>query len=43
MVEVMDLPIPDRFATLGALPEEFHRSVSHLFPGIEAEALPLLD
>jgi len=43
MVEVMDLPIPDHFAELGALPEEFHRSVSHLFPDIEADALPLLD
>ena len=43
MVEVMELPIPDRFAALGAQPHEFHRSVSHLFPGIEAQALPLLD
>jgi len=43
MVEVMALPIPDQFAGLGALPEEFHRSVSHLFPGIESEVLPLLD
>lgn len=43
MVEVMELPIPDEFAGFGAQPEEYHRSVSHLFPGIEAEALPLLD
>lgn len=43
MVEVMELPIPDAFAELGAQPQEFHRSVSHLFPGIESEALPLLD
>ena len=42
MVEVMDLPLPDEFATLGAQPREFQRSVSHLFPDIEAEALPLL-
>ena len=43
MVEVMDLPIPERFAAMGAQPDEYYRSVSHLFPGIEADALPLLD
>ncbi len=43
MVEAMELPIPAQFAELGAQPQEFHRSVSHLFPGFEAEALPLLD
>ena len=43
MVEVMELPLPDRFAAMGAQPEEYHRSVSHLFPDIEADSLPLLD
>lgn len=42
MVEVMDLQLPEEFANLGAQPTEFHRSVSHLFPDIEAEVLPLL-
>lgn len=43
MVEVMDLQQPPEFAALGAQPAEFHRSVSHLFPRYEEEALPLLD
>ena len=43
MVEVMGLPLPDSFAAMGAQPEEFYRSVSHLFPAIESDALPLLD
>ena len=43
MIEVMALPIPERFASMGAQPQEFYRSVSHLFPGVEANALPLLD
>ena len=42
MVEVMELPLPEKFAALGAQPREFERSVSHLFPDIEAEVLPLL-
>ena len=42
MVEVMELPLPDVYAALGAQPQEFHRSVSHLFPDIETEVLPLL-
>ncbi len=40
MVEIMDMPLPDVFAAMGAQPEEFHRSVSHLFPDIELEVLP---
>ena len=43
MVEVMGLPIPPEHAALGAMPEEFFRSVSHLFPAIELTALPLSD
>jgi len=43
MVEVMELPLPKVFAEMGAQPEEFHRSVSHLFPDIESAMLPLLD
>lgn len=43
MVEIMAEPLPDRFASLGAMPTEFHRSVSHLFPDIERQAMPLAD
>ena len=43
MVEIQQTPLPDAYAGLGAMPEEFHRSVSHLFPGIELQALPLSD
>lgn len=43
MVEVMALDLPAEFAALGAQPQEFHRSVSHLFPGIEEKALPLVE
>ena len=41
MVEVMETDLPEDFAKMGAQPQEFHRSVSHLFPDFEAEALPL--
>lgn len=43
MVEIIETPLPDQFAGLGAQPQEFHRSVSHLFPDIESEILPLLN
>lgn len=43
MIEVMELPLPERFAALGAQPQEFQRSVTHLFPEIETAILPLLD
>jgi quinoprotein relay system zinc metallohydrolase 1 len=43
MIEVMELPIPDRFAEMGAQPDEYYRSVSHLFPKIENNVLPLLE
>ncbi|MGI9357362.1 MAG: quinoprotein relay system zinc metallohydrolase 1 [Rhizobiaceae bacterium] len=42
MVEIMqDSKIPDDFASLGAMPTEFHRSIAHLYPDIEKQALPL--
>lgn len=40
MVEIMQQPLPDAFAAMGAQPQEFRRSVSHLFPGIELQELP---
>lgn len=40
MIELMDLPLPEDFASLGAQPHEFHRSVSHLYPSIEREVMP---
>ncbi|MBO9378931.1 quinoprotein relay system zinc metallohydrolase 1 [Sphingomonas histidinilytica] len=43
MVEAGDLPIPDRFATMAAARYELQRSVSHLYPGIEARLLPRID
>ena len=39
MAELLDLPIPDRFAGMGVLREEYRRSVSHLWPGIEKAVL----
>lgn len=41
MVEVMEFEIPARFASMGAMPTEFERSVSHLFPEIERAVMPL--
>ena len=43
MVEIMESPLPEQYAGLGAQPQEFHRSVAHLFPDIETELLPLLN
>lgn len=43
MVEAGNLPIPDRFANMAAARYELQRSVSHLYPGIEAELLPRVD
>lgn len=40
MVDLMETPLPDRFAAMGAQPQEYQRSVAHLFPGIELEELP---
>lgn len=41
MVEIMATELPPEFAGMGAMPQEFHRSVAHLYPQIEREALPL--
>ena len=43
MVEAGMLPIPDRFAGLAAARYELQRSVSHLYPGLEARLLPRVD
>lgn len=40
MIETMQIPLPDRFAAMGAQPDEFQRSVSHLFAEIELSVLP---
>jgi quinoprotein relay system zinc metallohydrolase 1 len=40
MVELIHAPLPDRFAGMGAQPQEYQRSVAHLFPGIELQELP---
>lgn len=40
MVETMQMALPPDFAALGAQPEEFQRSVAHLFPAAERAALP---
>lgn len=41
MMEAMAADLPARHALLGAQPGEFHRSVVHLFPGLEKEVLPI--
>jgi quinoprotein relay system zinc metallohydrolase 1 len=40
MVEVMELDLPAEYAAMGAMPHEYHRSIAHLYPGIERDALP---
>lgn len=40
MVEIMQKPLPGTYATMGAQPQEFERSVAHLFPAIERDELP---
>lgn len=40
MAELLDAPIPERFAGMGVLREEYRRSVSHLWPRIETAVLP---
>ena len=40
MMEVMQTPLPERFAAMGAMPGEFERSVVHLYPEIERARLP---
>ncbi|MGF7152195.1 quinoprotein relay system zinc metallohydrolase 1 [Sphingomonas zeicaulis] len=43
MVEAGRLPMPDRFAALAAARYELQRSVSHLYPALEADLLPRID
>jgi quinoprotein relay system zinc metallohydrolase 1 len=43
MVEAGQLPIPDRFSAMAAARYELQRSVSHLYPGLEAQLLPRID
>lgn len=43
MVEAGEVPIPDRFAGMAAARYELQRSVSHLYPAIEARLLPRID
>ncbi|MGF1474093.1 MAG: quinoprotein relay system zinc metallohydrolase 1 [Geminicoccaceae bacterium] len=43
MVEAMNLPMPEAFAAMGAQPQEYHRSIAHLFPDYELAALPRID
>lgn len=43
MVEAGQLPIPDRFSTMAVARYEYQRSVSHLYPGLEAKLLPRID
>jgi quinoprotein relay system zinc metallohydrolase 1 len=40
MVEAGNMPIPDRFVHVAAARYELQRSVSHLYPALEAELLP---
>lgn len=40
MVEIMQLDLPLHFARMGAMPQEFHRSVAHLYSDIERSVLP---
>ena len=40
MVEIMNQPLPAEFAAMGAQPQEFQRSVAHLFPDLERQVLP---
>ena len=42
MTEVMKRPIPERFQALALARDEFQRSVVHLYPDVEARALPAL-
>lgn len=43
MVEAGEIAIPARFATMAAARYELQRSVSHLYPAIEAQLLPRID
>jgi uncharacterized sulfatase len=39
MVEVLNIKLPTEFATLAVLPDEYYRSVSHLYGKLERQAL----
>ena len=41
MVEIMQFDMPADYAAMGAMPEEFHRSVAHLYGEIEREVMPM--
>ncbi len=41
MVEALESSIPEEFLAMGAMPQEFQRSVAHLYPDLEREILPL--
>ena len=43
ITEVMELPIPARFADFALGREEYRRSVHNLYPAIEASSLPLVN
>lgn len=43
MVEAGEIAIPARFSTMAAARYELQRSVSHLYPGLEAAMLPRID
>ena len=43
MVEAGEIVIPARFTTMAAARYELQRSVSHLYPGLEAKLLPRVD
>ncbi|WP_425039283.1 quinoprotein relay system zinc metallohydrolase 1 [Primorskyibacter sp. S187A] len=40
MVEIMLSDLPAQWAALGAMPQEFERSVAHLYPDLERTILP---
>lgn len=42
MTEVMVLPLPERFASLAVVRNEFQRSIAHLYPDLENKKLPLV-
>ena len=39
MAEVLDLAMPERFRHLAVMPDEYQRSVSHLYGGYEERTL----
>ena len=43
ITEVMELPLPERFASFALARDEYRRSVHNLYPAIEASNLPVLE